>query len=77
MPQYPPLARQARVQGKVQFSAIIGRDGTIQNLQLISGHPLLVPAARDAIRQWVYKPTVLNSETVEVITQIEFTFVLN
>ena len=77
VPQYPPLARQARVQGTVQFTAIIGRDGMIQNLQLISGHPLLVPAARDAIRQWVYKPTILNTEPVEVITQIEFTFTLN
>lgn len=77
VPPYPPLAKQARVQGTVQFTAIIGRDGTIQNLQLISGHPLLVSAARDAIRQWVYKPTILNSEAVEVITQIEFTFKLN
>ncbi len=77
VPQYPALARQARVQGTVRFTAIISRDGTIQNLQLISGHPLLVPAARDAIAQWVYKPTILNTEPVEVITQIEFTFVLS
>jgi protein TonB len=77
VPPYPPLARQARIQGTVQFTAIIGRDGTIQNLQLISGNPLLVPAARDAIKQWVYKPTILNTEAVEVITQIEFTFRLN
>jgi protein TonB len=76
VPQYPPLARQARIQGTVQFTAIIGRDGTIQNLQLISGHPLLVPAATDAIKQWVYKPTILNTEPVEVITQIAFTFTL-
>jgi protein TonB len=76
VPAYPPLARQARIQGTVRFTAIIGRDGTIQNLQLVSGHPLLVPAATEAIRQWVYKPTILNTETVEVITQIEFTFTL-
>jgi protein TonB len=60
----------------VRFTAIIGRDGTIQNLQLVSGHPLLVPAATEAIKQWVYKPTILNTEIVEVITQIEFTFTL-
>ena len=77
VPQYPPLARQARVQGTVRFSAIIGKDGTIQNLQLISGHPLLVGAATDAIKQWVYRPTFLGQDPVEVITQIEFTFTLS
>ena len=77
VPQYPPLAVQARVQGTVRFTAIIGKDGTIQNLQLISGHPLLVRAAREAITQWVYKPTILNTEPVEVITQIDFTFTLS
>ena len=45
-PVYPPLAKQARIQGTVRFTAVIGKDGTIQNLQLVSGHPLLVPAAR-------------------------------
>jgi protein TonB len=76
VPPYPSLARQARVQGTVRFTAVIAKDGTIQNLQLISGHPLLVDAARNAIRQWVYKPTFLGGDPVEVITQIEFTFVL-
>jgi protein TonB len=76
VPVYPPLARQARIQGTVRFTAIIGKDGSIQNLQLISGHPLLVPAATEAIKQWIYKPTVLNTEPVEVITQIDFTFTL-
>ena len=61
-PVYPPLARQARIQGTVRFNAIIGRDGTIQNLQLVSGHPLLVPSAQDAVKQWVYQPTLLNGE---------------
>jgi protein TonB len=76
-PTYPPLARQARVQGTVRFTAIIGKDGTIQNLQLVSGHPLLVPAATEAVKQWLYKPTMLNGEPVEVITQIDVNFTLS
>ncbi len=76
-PVYPPLARQARIQGTVRFNAIIGRDGTIQNLQLVSGHPLLVPSAQDAVKQWVYQPTLLNGEPVEVITIIDVNFTLS
>jgi protein TonB len=76
-PMYPPLAKQARVQGTVRFTAIIGRDGAIQNLQLVSGHPLLVPAATEAVKQWVYRPTMLNGEPVEVITQIDVNFTLS
>ena len=76
-PVYPPLAKQARVQGQVRFTAIIGKDGLIQNLQLITGHPLLVPAATEAVRQWVYRPTLLNGEAVEVITQIDVNFTLS
>ena len=76
-PVYPPLAKQARVQGTVRFTAIIGKDGAIQNLQLVSGHPLLVPAAQDAVKQWVYRPTLLNGEPVEVITQIDVNFTLS
>ena len=75
-PVYPPLARQARIQGQVKFTAVIGNDGTIQNLQLISGHPLLVQSAQDAVRQWVYQPTLLNGEPVQVITQIDVNFTL-
>jgi protein TonB len=77
MPVYPPLAKQARIQGTVRFTAIIGTDGTIRNLQLIGGHPLLVPAAQEAVRQWVYQPTLLNGEPVEVITQIDVNFTLS
>lgn len=77
MPVYPPLAKQARVQGVVKFQAVIGKDGTIQNLQLLSGHPLLVPAATEAVKQWLYKPTLLNGEPVEVITQIDVNFTLS
>jgi protein TonB len=61
----------------VKFTAVIGRDGTIQNLQLIGGHPLLVQSAQDAVRQWVYQPTLLNGEPVEVITQIDVNFTLS
>ncbi len=63
--------------GTVRFTAIIGKDGTIQNLQLVSGHPLLVPSATEAVKQWVYKPTLLNGEPVEVITQIDVNFTLS
>ena len=76
-PIYPPLAKQARIQGVVRFTAIIGKDGTIQNLQLVSGHPLLVEAARQAVTQWQYKPTLLNGEPVEVVTQIDVNFTLS
>jgi protein TonB len=76
-PIYPPLAKQARIQGVVRFNAIIGKDGTIQNLQLISGHPLLVPSAEEAVKQWLYKPTLLNGEPVEVATVIDVNFTLS
>jgi protein TonB len=76
-PTYPPLARQARIQGTVRFNAIIGKDGTIQNLTLVSGHPLLVPSATAAVKQWVYQPTLLNGEPVEVVTQIDVNFTLS
>jgi len=76
-PQYPPLAKQARVQGTVRFQAVIGKDGSIQNLQLVTGHPLLVPAATEAVKQWRYKPTLLNGEPVEVVTQIDVNFTLS
>jgi protein TonB len=75
-PVYPALARQARISGTVRLMAIIGRDGAIQNLQVASGHPLLVPAAVEAVKQWRYHPTLLNDEPVEVITQIDVNFTL-
>jgi len=76
-PVYPQLAKSARIQGVVRFTAIIGKDGTIQNLQLVTGHPLLVEAARQAVSQWQYKPTLLNGEPVEVVTQIDVNFTLS
>jgi len=75
-PTYPPLARSARIQGTVVLQAVIGKDGTIQNLRAVSGHPMLTPAAIDAVRQWRYKPYFLNGEPVEVDTQITVNFTL-
>ncbi len=75
-PAYPPLARSARIQGQVVLQAVIGKDGTIQNLRAISGHPMLTPAAIDAVKQWRYKPYFLNGEPVEVDTQITVNFTL-
>lgn len=76
-PPYPPLARTARVSGIVRLQAVIAPNGRIRNLQIISGHPLLVQAALDAVGQWQYQPTLLNGEPVEVITSIEVNFTLN
>ncbi len=77
MPQYPPLARQARVQGLVRLEAIIGEDGAIRKLRALSGHPLLVSAALAAVKRWRYQPTLLNGRTVPVITQVEVRFTLS
>jgi periplasmic protein TonB len=76
-PQYPPLAKSARIQGTVKFTAVISKEGTIQSLQLVSGHPMLVPSAREAVLQWVYRPTLLNNEPVDVITEITVNFTLS
>src|SRR5262249_19206702 len=77
IPAYPPLARQPRVQGTVRLFGTVDRDGTIQNLQVLSGHPLLVEAALAAVRQWVYRPTLLNGEPVQVLAPIDVTFTLS
>jgi protein TonB len=73
-PVYPPLAKQARIQGVVLLEAVINKEGSIDNLRVISGHPLLTQAAIDAVRQWRYKPTLLNNEPVEVVTTITVNF---
>ena len=75
-PAYPPLARAARIQGPVVLAAIISKAGVIENLRVLSGHPMLAPAAIDAVSQWRYRPYILNSEPVEVETQITVNFVL-
>lgn len=75
-PVYPSLAKAARVQGLVEFTAIINKEGVIEHLQLLRGHPLLVQAARDAVLQWRYRPTLLNGQPVEVTTDILVNFTL-
>lgn len=76
IPVYPPLARSARISGVVHLIGTIGKDGRIQNLQLVSGHPMLARAALNAVQQWIYKPTLLNGNPVEVIAPIEVNFTL-
>jgi protein TonB len=76
-PQYPPLARQARIQGMVVLRAMISREGKIENVQVISGPPLLVKSAMDAVLQWRYRPYYLNNEPVEVETQVTVNFTLS
>ncbi len=75
-PQYPTLARQARIQGTVVLRAVIGKDGTVQDLRVVSGHPLLTKAAIDAVKQWLYRPYYLNDEPMAVDTQINVNFTL-
>lgn len=76
LPTYPPLARSVRIQGSVVLQAVISKQGVIENLQVLTGHPMLVPAAIEAVRQWRYRPYVLNNEPVEVETQITVNFSL-
>jgi TonB family protein len=76
-PQYPPLAKQARISGVVHLQAVIGVDGNVRNLQVLSGHPLLIPPTLEAVTQWVYQKTLLNGEPVEVLTQIDVNFTLS
>ena len=75
-PAYPPLARATRTQGTVKIQAIIGRDGAIKDLQVISGPPLLIEVAIEAVRQWRYQPTLLNGDAVEVVTDIDINFTI-
>jgi TonB family protein len=75
-PVYPPLAKAARVQGTVSFDAVIGTDGRVANLTLLSGPPLLVEAAMTAVQQWVYQPTLLNGNPVSVVTNVDVNFTL-
>jgi len=77
VPRYPEEARRAGIQGIVRFQVTIGKDGLIQDLQLVSGDPALVQAAKDAVQQWVYKPTLLNGQPVEVLTVIDVNFTLS
>ena len=76
-PSYPPLAKSAHVQGTVRLKVIVGTNGTVQNLEVLSGPPLLRSAATDAVKRWVYRPTLLNGQAVEVVTQIDVAFTLS
>lgn len=75
-PNYPPIAREVRVQGTVLLHAIIGADGKVENLSVVSGNPLLTDAAVNAVKHWVYKPTYLNGKAVQVETEIAVHFQL-
>jgi protein TonB len=76
-PTYPQLAKSARVSGVVHLAAIISKDGTIQELHSLGGPALLIQAAMDAVKTWVYRPTMLNGEPVQVETTIDVNFTLN
>lgn len=76
-PSYPPLARQARIQGAVKLRAIISRTGTIENLVVLAGHAMLVTAAVEAVKQWRYHPFLLNGDPIEVETEITVNFTLS
>ena len=75
-PQYPAIAKTAHISGTILLHAIIGKDGTVQNLQYVSGPPLLMQSAMDAVKQWRYKPTLLNGDPVDVDTTISVVFTL-
>ena len=75
-PVYPVLARQARIQGTVLLRAVISKTGTIENLMAVSGHPMLIPSAVNAVRQWRYRPYMLNGDPIEVETEVTVNFVL-
>ena len=76
-PVYPMAAKAARIQGPVVLRAVISKEGTIENLAVVSGHPMLVRAALDAVSQWRYRPYLLNGDPFEVETQVTVNFVLN
>src|SRR5215813_9207237 len=75
-PTYPPLARQARIQGTVVAKVVISKTGDVESVQLFSGHPMLAPAALEAIKQWKFKPFEMNGEPIEVETQAKVNFTL-
>ena len=75
-PEYPQLARMARIEGAVELEAVISKEGTIEELKVLNGHPFLVKAALEAVRQWRCQPTLLNGEPIQVITEITVNFKL-
>lgn len=77
VPEYPAVALQRHIQGVVRFTALVGKDGRIEHLSLISGHPLLVSAAARAAKQWIYRPMTIHGNPVRVSTRIAVAFVLD
>jgi protein TonB len=75
-PDYPIIAKQARIQGPVVLAAVISTDGAIERMHVLSGHAMLIPAAINAVKQWRYRPYVLNGDPIEVDTQITVIFSL-
>jgi protein TonB len=73
-PTYPPAARAANIQGDVVLEADITKEGLVESLRVLSGHPLLVQAAIDAVKQWVYRPILLNGQPVDLLTSITISF---
>jgi TonB family protein len=76
-PVYPPLAKQAHIQAPVNLKVQISKSGDVENVELISGHPMLAPAAIDAVKQWKYKPYLLNGEPIAVETTVTVNFTLS
>ena len=77
IPVYPPIAKATRTQGTVELQATISKSGTIENLRVISGSPMLQQAALDAVQQWIYRPYLLNGQPVEVETTVNVVFRLD
>jgi protein TonB len=75
-PIYPPLARQARIQGTVRFDVVIDTGGVVRSLHVVAGHPLLIPAATAAVRQYLFQPILRNGQPAEATTQVDVNFVL-
>jgi periplasmic protein TonB len=73
-PEYPPLAKSARVQGTVRLEVVVAKDGSVEKLHVLSGHPLLVEAAEAAVERWRYQPTLLNGSPIEVVTEVDVDF---
>ena len=75
-PVYSPLAKQARIQASAVYQIVIGEDGTVTDIRVFSCHPLLCQAGMDAVRQWQFKPYMLNGQSVAVTTQVTIPFKL-
>ena len=75
-PEYPPLAKTAHIQGTVRMQVVIDKDGTVEDIKVLSGHPLLIESALEAVSRWRYQPTYLNGKPVEVLTEVDINFQL-